>query len=76
MGFWSPCLPFGMYTHRALSDFMKSCIYLYGSYEINRMCYIYYLQQTLKRNSSKEGCASILGVQDMPNRIFLFIHQD
>lgn len=33
MKFWSPCLHFGMHSHRAFADFTKSWTYFCGSYE-------------------------------------------
>lgn len=45
-------------THTGLSLTLRRAVYIYVEVtKCNRMCYIYYLQQTLERNSGKEGWA-------------------
>ena len=43
-------------TGLSLTLLRAVCIYVEVT-KLNRMCYIYYLQQTLERNSGKEGWA-------------------
>lgn len=77
---WNSGLPAFLFlacTHTGLSLTLLRAVCIYVEVtKLSRMCYIYYLQQTLERNSGKEGWACILGVQDMPNQILPFVHQD
>lgn len=44
--------------------------------KLNGMCYIYYLQQTLERNSGKKRWDGMFGDQDMPKLFLSFVHQE
>lgn len=74
MKFWSPCLHFGMHSHRAFADFTKSWMYFCGSYETQWD--VLYLLQTLERTCGKIGRDGIFGVQDMAKQFLSFVHQE
>lgn len=76
---WDYGLPACLFAcaHTGPSLTLRRAVYIYVEIKkLNRMCYISYLQQTLEKNSAKEGWTWILGVQDMPNQFLPFVHQN